>query len=506
MEVNSHTRWQTGATAILVVIVLFLALYNLEFFPPTSFDEGVHLLVAKELALKGKYRFGPAVGPTVFFPIAAAFHIAGVALLPARIVMVGYLLLCVAVFYALARYLGGWKVATAGTLLFVSSPGTNLLRWGRQALGEVAATLFFLLGALFWLQTLEEAHTGRKRGKLILAGVLLGFAILTKNHALLLLPAWLLLWVADWRYYRQLNHSDFVLPLCSAIACVAAWYMGQRLFFPAGSRLSTHNVQEWSNALSRGILNFSPRRILDAIKFLTSKDTFYAWGLPGGLYAAILSLRRSKEGLRWALPASVVIVWLSWFTLFSVGWPRYAFLALAVTAILIAKIFHDLTGGYCIPARELGKKIRFGQWDVILAGRIALMALLLVIMLRPLQGRFTEVITGGEDTPQQMATYIVTYLPPDAEIETYEPEVCFLSGYDCLFPPYWIMDAAIKYVWYDAPPPSEYYDFEKHGAPYLLIGDFGRWVQLYDPERVERDYELDVSIGNYELYRVKEDK
>ena len=30
MEVSSHTRWQTGATAILVVIVLFLALYNLE--------------------------------------------------------------------------------------------------------------------------------------------------------------------------------------------------------------------------------------------------------------------------------------------------------------------------------------------------------------------------------------------------------------------------------------------------------------------------------------------
>ena len=131
---SSLISWRALWTAILVVIVLFLAFYDLEYFPPTWFDEGVHLLVAQTLALEGKYRFGPAVGPTVFFPIAAAFRLAGVELLPARAVMAGYLLLCVAAFYALARYLGGWKVATAGTLLFVSSPGVNLLRWGRQAI------------------------------------------------------------------------------------------------------------------------------------------------------------------------------------------------------------------------------------------------------------------------------------------------------------------------------------------------------------------------------------
>lgn len=134
------------------------------------------------------------------------------------------------------------------------------------------------------------------------------------------------------------------------------------------------------------------------------------------------------------------------------------------------------------------------------------MALLLVVTLRPLQGRITEVVAGGEDTPQQMATYIMEHLPRDAEIEAYEPEICFLSGYDCHFPPAVIMDVSIRYVWYGASPPSEYYDFRDYGAPYLLIGDFGRWVHLYDPEIVERDYELCVSIGGYELYQVKQDQ
>jgi 4-amino-4-deoxy-L-arabinose transferase-like glycosyltransferase len=495
--------WQALWAVALVAVVLFLALYNLEYYPPTWFDEGVHLNVAKKLALEGKYWFGPAVGPTVFVPVAAAFRVAGVGLLPARLVMVGYLLLCTATFYALAHYLGRWKVATVGTLLFVSSPAVNLLRWGRQVLGEVPAALFFLVGTLLWLRTLEAERKRRRRIRLILAGAFLGLAMLTKNQFLLLLPAWFLLWVVDRLYYRETNHSDFVLPVLSAVACVAAWWVGQRLLLPAGEHLAAQNVQEWSGALSRGILTLSPRRMLGAIKFLTSQDTSYAWVLPACLYAGILSLRRSKEGLRWALLLLVVVVWLGWFVFLSVGWPRYAFLPLAVAGIFVAQVFHDLTEGYGVRIKEL---VHSEQWDLGLTGKAVLTTLLLVIVVRPLWGRFTEVIMGGEDTAQQMAIYIVEHLPPDAEIETYEPEVCFLSGYACHSPPGVIMDASIKYVWYDAPPPSEYYDLQEYGAPYLLIGDFGRWVHLYDPEIVERDYELCVSIGGYELYRVKQNQ
>jgi len=501
MRKNNLITWQTLSITILVIAVLFLALYNLEHWPPTRYDEGVHLLVAKKLALEGKYRFGPALGPTVFFPVAAAFRVAGVGLLPARVIMVGYLLLCVAAFYALNRYLGGWKVATAGTLLLVSSPGVNILRWGRQVLGEVPATLFFLLGILLWLRTLNGGRGDRQRGKLILSGVFLGLAILTKNQFFLLVPAWVLLWIANRLYYRQANHSTFALPLFSAMVCVLAWYVGQAVFFPSGGRLASHNLQEWSNALSRGMFTFSPARMLDAIRFLLGQDAFYAWVLPGILYAVLLALRRSKEGLKWALLAFVVIVWLGWFIVFSVGWPRYAFLPLVVTAIFIAQFFHDWTGEYQLPFRELWKNIRLGQYDPILAGRAVLTVLFLLMVIRPLQGRFTEVVSEGDDAPQRMASYIVAHVPPDAEIETYDPEVCFLSGYDCRFPPSEIMDAAIKYVWYNTSPPSEYYDFRQHGAPYLLIGEFGRWTHVYAPEVVGEHYDLVVSIAGYELYK-----
>jgi hypothetical protein len=102
-----------------------------------------------------------------------------------------------------------------------------------------------------------------------------------------------------------------------------------------------------------------------------------------------------------------------------------------------------------------------------------------------------------------MAAYIEAHVEPEAQIETWEPEICFLTGYQCHLPPSWAMDAAIKYVWYDAPPPSQYYDFRQHDTQYLLIGYFGRWTHLYEPEVVERYYELCTSIGDYELYRVR---
>lgn len=226
--------------------------------------------------------------------------------------------------------------------------------------------------------------------------------------------------------------------------------------------------------------------------------------MPARLYAVRLSLDRTKEGLRWALFALVASVWLGWFVLLSTGWPRYAFLPLTVTSVFVAQLFYELTEGYSLSLRDFWERSRAGNRNPALAGRTALTVLLLLIILRSLQGRFRDVLVMGEDTPHRMAAYIETYVPPDAEIETYDPEMCFLSGHNCHLPPNWVMDAAIKYVWYNAPPPSEYYDFREYGAPYLLVGDFGRWVHLYDLERAECDYELEISLGGYELYRVKE--
>src|SRR5690349_4112519 len=100
-------RARISATAVVavasIILLLFLALYNLPRYPLTWFDEGSHLHVPKTLVTRGVYAdissdgyryFGPTVGvgPTVMLPIAASFLVFGIGLLQARLVISLYLL------------------------------------------------------------------------------------------------------------------------------------------------------------------------------------------------------------------------------------------------------------------------------------------------------------------------------------------------------------------------------------------------------------------------------
>jgi len=492
-------RAELGWAIFLTVLLLFLAFYNLRYFPPTWFDEGIHSLAAKRLALTGDYRLGPALGPTVLLPVAGAFRVAGVALIPARLVMVGYLLLCTFAFYLVARRLGGWKVAVVATLLLIGSPGANLLRWGRQVLGEVPATFFLLMALLVWFRVADVGRSPRRWAMIGLAGALTGLAILTKNQFLLLLPAWAIVWLVDRWVHRRFETWEPVVVMGVALLGVLGWYALQGLVFPGGDRLMEQNVREWSGALNRGLFTLSFRRMMDAVRFVTDKEAFYGLMLPGVLYGALLSLRSSSRSARWTLVTIASVVWLGWFLLLSAAWPRYAFLPLVFGAICVAQLFHDLTDGFELSIRRLWASLRSGEWDPTLAGRAALILLLVVMTGRYLYGRLSEVV-AQDDAPQQMAAYVVEHVPPDAEIETYDPEICFLAGHSCHLPGSQAMDAAIKYVWYDGTVPSAYHDFASYGAPYLLIGDFSRLVDMYDEEVVVREYDLLVTIGGYELY------
>jgi hypothetical protein len=240
-----------------------------------------------------------------------------------------------------------------------------------------------------------------------------------------------------------------------------------------------------------------------AIKFLVGPDSFFAWVIPSLAYAVLLSIESSFKGVRWAFLSLVVLICLIWFVFFSVAWPRYAILPLTISAIFIAKFFNDLLGGLSSAIRELWTALWSRSWRAVNSINVVILTFLVIILIRPFYGRVTEVIGPADQSSAGMAKYIQENLPPDAVIETYEPEVCFLSGHPCHLPPSKIMNAAIKYVWYNAAPPSEEYDFLELAPPYLLIGEFGHWVDLYDEDTVQKFYVLDISIGDYDLYKAK---
>ena len=165
--------WLTNAVGLAwILFVLFLALYNLDGFPTTWFDEGSHLHVPKTLVQQGAYAdisseglryFGPTtgVGPTVMLPVAAAFGLGGIGLLPARLVTAAYLLAAIALVTAVARRQYCRSTAWLASALIVTVPAVDLIYLGRQVLGEVPALAFFMLGFLLWRDAV-----GRYQGSL----------------------------------------------------------------------------------------------------------------------------------------------------------------------------------------------------------------------------------------------------------------------------------------------------------------------------------------------------
>lgn len=495
--------WLAILLLLIIGILAPLFTFNLDTYPEPWFDEGVHLMVAKNYAEEGKYRFGPAVGPTVIIPVALALKIFGMSLLSARWLMVVYLSLCVLIFFALASYLGGWEVGVLATSFLVVSPGINLIYLGRQVMGEVPAVFFFLLGVLLWIRGIDNGSIKNRNLLLTAAGLSFGLAVLTKNQFALFFPVWILLWVSDKVFYHKLKSRDFYIPLIFLVCVVLLWYGGQRFFLQTGDRLAAQNIYEWKAALNRGFLVINRSRMEAAIKFLVGPDSFFAWVIPSLVYAVLLSLERSLKGVRWAFLSLVVLIWLIWFIFFSVAWPRYAVLPLTISAIFIAKFFNDLLGGLSSAIRELWTALRSRSWRAGNSINVVILAFLAIILIRPFYGRVTEVIGPADQSSVGMAKYIQENLPPDAVIETYEPEVCFLSGHPCHLPPSKIMNAAIRYVWYNAAPLSEQYDFLELAPPFLLIGEFGHWVDIYDEDTVHKFYVLEISIGDYDLYKAK---
>jgi hypothetical protein len=190
---------------------------------------------------------------------------------------------------------------------------------------------------------------------------------------------------------------------------------------------------------------------------------------------------------------------LAWFVVFSIGWTRYAFLGLTFAAIFIARTFYDLTGGFQFNWSKEGIRS-------VLQGRNALKlaaaAWLLAIIALPMGKTVLEIAFPEPDNVQSMASYLNENIPQTALIETWDPEMGFMTDHNYHYPPQALLAVAIDQVNYGGEPVQDYYDFVQTEHPdYLLVGEFSKWTEIYSPEELVGQYEWVVTFGEYELYK-----
>ncbi len=497
--------------ALAVAVVLFLALYHLRDYPLTWFDEGSHLHVPKTLVRFGVYAdyssegfryYGPTigVGPTVMLPIAAAFKLFGIGLLQARLVMVLYLLAAIYAFYRLALVLGDHRLAWVATALLVTSRGISLIEYGRQVLGEVPGLFFMVAGLGLWLAAWEKASGWR----LGLVGLLLGLAMITKNQYLLVLvPTLGLAWLTNLVYYRTASHRTFIIPGLVSIACFALWQGYMVLYL--GPATAGENLEMLREQTAGAALVFSADRMKESLKYLLSLDVFLGMLAPALVYGFVISLPRQRDGQRWGTLLILTVVNLVWYMVASIGWPRYAFPGLAIASLFVADFFHRLTGGFQLGGRALWQALRGRASDLQKdALRWAMLIWLAMTIARPLLYTVRQVVSPPPNLPVAMAAYLDQYVPRDALIETFEPEMGFLTDHNYHFAP--MLPQAVRHVWLGGSPPVLSYDFvQKEHPDYVLVGPFAHWINLYPAELLAEHYRLVVRFEGswplgYELY------
>jgi hypothetical protein len=501
--------WRPLVLVSWVVTVSFLATYHLPLFPVIWFDEGVHLHVPKTLIQLGTYAdissegfryFGPtiAVGPTVMLPIALVFKLAGVGLLQARLVIVAYFFAAIGVFAAIARYAYGEARALLAATILVLAPGLEFLITGRQVLGEVPAFFYLSLGILLWWRCLE-----RRAGTpaLVGAGIPFGLAAMTKNDfGLILIPTFAVLAVLDLIYYRQFSPRYFLVPLVLSGLGAASIYV---VLVPAllASGDPRQFLTLFQNASAGAIFVFSPERMRSSLKFLASVDVYFCWGLPGLLYGWLQVRQRNLAGVQQAFLAVFATLGLGWFAFASIGWPRYAFAALGILALPVAKLLGDVIGAL---ARSDPQPIRFGSSRQSALG-VAMTFALVLILGNWLEVRAVAVLAPPNSAPEDLAAYVNAHVPTTAVIETWEPELGFLTDHHYHYPPPNWLDRAVRARWLQGGALVSGYDPLAEAHPtYLVVGPFGKYTGIYERTlaRLRQTEAPIASFGEYDLYRV----
>lgn len=493
-------------------LLVFLATYHLTWFPKTWFDEGMNLVVAKNVAEFGRYVQSPAspvvfdatisTGPTVILPISFVFTLFGAGLLQARAVMVAYLIATTLGIYTVARQFFGATVAAITVILLSAVGPAGLFVNGRDVLGEVPALgfLYWGVGLLIWSRTRSKsAFAGIV--SCLCVGLLFGLAVLTKNQFALLIPDIVLVWIAS----RVLEEHMESLPIGQALIILAGaalplvcWFSYQfAVLGPSGF---------WTQVHRMGVVGapsyVAPfERAATGVAFLYSSG-FVLVGAPGLLYVGMLLFRYPlirKFELTFLL--GFAVTWLLWFLTSSIGWPRYA-IPVAITSVpFTAKLICDLAREQTPLKRLTGQRgLALSDFRLDPPGT-ALLFILFGLLTTGVVSNIVEVNRARDTTVQRFASVVEENARTGDVVESFEWEITFLINQKYHYPADRWMVASIESTFLSKNELSPGSYSIPSNVTLLVNGPFSKSIGLYQSAIDHGDFRHVATVGNYDLYR-----
>ncbi|MFI5331995.1 MAG: ArnT family glycosyltransferase [Desulfobaccales bacterium] len=481
---------------LLAVVILTGSFYNLANYPTIGWDEAIFSETAANLVQHGRYAFtlqSPdqlsdldfriTAGPALILPLALAYKLGGVGVVPGRLVAGLYLVLAFLGLFLAARRLWGSGAALLAVALALLD--TDVFYWGRSVLGDIPALALFLLGTGFLIRGLES----RSSWPLFLGGLFLGLAFDAKEfYGLAFLPPLGLLVRQSWREPRRLGlallayGAGLALPLLAylLLKAIILGSLTEAVFhFLRQKKLLCH---EFFTPLTIG------RIYPESLLYLLERPLFWL-----GVMGAVWVWKKEPPAAGARLWVWNFFIWCLVY-LTAVYWQRFAlpalFLASPLAAHFLLRSVDRLTA-HLTPRPSVWLPVGI--------------TLTFLIMFCPCQGLdyLNQVVTQSNNPPEKLLKFLQAQVPRSWLIETPEYELAFLDDDHRihLMPAYYFVESTPDEVVL-LNPRSTPYDFERVGADMLILGNFGKGVfqQIYPPCLVARDWRLVARVDYYDIY------
>jgi hypothetical protein len=490
----------TGLSLWLAVLlgglILIGSFYNLANYPNIWWDEAIFSEAAANLVQHGRYAFTEqspnqlsdldfriSAGPAVILPVALAYKLFGVNLVPGRVVAGVYLVITFLALFLGARRL--WGPGTALLAVALAFLGTDVFYWGRSVLGDIPALGLFLCSTYCLIRGFES----RALQPLFWGGIFIGLAFNAKEfYALAFLPPLALLAQQSWGEKRRLTLRVLAFGAGAALPPLAYLALKAAIL----------------GSLTGAIFHFLDQKKLLCHEFFTpfTIGRIYPESLLSLLQDPLFWLGCLGVGWIWKkeTPSPGVKLWMLNFCLWSaiyltaVYWHRFAlpalFLACPLGAYFLRNVAVRLTGGVFIsPPRWLAP------------GIIAAF----LVLFYPVAGLdyFKQILICQGSAPLRLVQYLRSHVPTRCLIETPEYELAFLDDDHRihLMPSYFFVESTPDRIVL-LNPRQKPYEFNRVGADILVLGRFGKGVfkEVYPAALIHRDWSRIAQVDYYDIY------
>jgi hypothetical protein len=307
----------------------------------------------------------------------------------------------------------------------------------------------------------------------------------------------ILSWFLDIFYYKNSTHRNFLIPGIIAAGSFGIWQAITLQYL--GPATAMENLALLQASAEGAAFNFNLAQLNANFGELTSRSVYLGALFPALFYGFFISIPRTRAGQKWSVIFLLVALNLGWYVVASIGWIRYAFLGLTLSSIFIARLFSDVTDGFKFDWSSGYFRSFFESKN---AYRFAIVIWLLAIIMIPMAKNVLKIASPGPAYAKQMLAYLNENVPQTAIIETWDPEMGFLTDHNYHYPQNALLAIAVDQVYYGGEPVQGHYDFVQTENPdYLLIGEFSKWIEIYPVDYIQENYQLLQTFGDYDLYQ-----